>query len=101
MLSPAPASSRSSASPKSRAASGWMMSTDCSRSNGIFLDFLNTQPVSIRSSSSSITKRVKYQVKKPATPAITTTAATIGRIQRRSAKSSPSLLPSGTRSRTK
>ena len=66
VLSPAPTSSRSSASPKMRAASGWMMSTDCSRSNGTRLEFLNTAPVSIRSSSSSMTKRVKYQLTNPA-----------------------------------
>ena len=38
-----------------------MMSTDWSRSNGIFVDFLKIAPVSMRSSSSSMTNRVKYQ----------------------------------------
>ena len=76
-----PASSRSSASPNIRAASGWMISTDWSRSNGIFVDFLKIAPVSIRSSSSSMTKRVKYQATKPATAASTTTIPRSGRIQ--------------------
>ena len=61
-LSPAPASIRSSPSPKIRAANGWMMSTDWIRSKATLRDVLNSTPVSSRSSSSSMTKRVKRHV---------------------------------------
>ncbi len=52
------------------------MSTDWSRSNGTFLELLKTAPLSIRSSSSSITKRVKYQLTNPPMAASRTAAAT-------------------------
>ncbi len=52
------------------------MSTDCSRSKGTFLELLKTAPLSIRSSSSSITKRVKYQLTKPPRAASRTATTT-------------------------
>ena len=59
------------------------MSTDCSRSKGILVDFLKIAPVSMRSSSSSMTNRVKYQEMNPAMAASSTTTARTGRIQSR------------------
>ena len=60
-LSPAPASIRSSAREKIRAAKGWITSTDWIRSKAMRREVLNSTPVSTRSSSSSMTNRVKRQ----------------------------------------
>ena len=101
-LSPAPASRRSSARPNNRAANGWMMSTDCSLSNGTFFEDLKIAPVSTRSSSSSMTKRVKYQLMKPAKPANRTAKATTGKTQLKAESEKPVCpLPSGTTSRAR
>lgn len=56
----------SSTRPNRRAAIGWMMSTDWMRVNAMRLLVVLSQPVSMRNSSSSMTKRVKYQLTSPA-----------------------------------